>query len=60
MALISMGLRQGQGITIQVEGPDEEKVCRQLTELFETEFDFPPREEGSEPAAADLEDRTTP
>lgn len=41
--LISMGLEQGAQVTLRVEGPDEEAFGRQLADLFETEFDFPPQ-----------------
>jgi len=41
--LLSLGLEKGATVTIQVDGPDEEAVCRQLEELFEKKFDFPPR-----------------
>ena len=41
--LISMGLERGAQIVVRVEGPDEEAFCRKLADLFETEFDFPPK-----------------
>lgn len=41
--LISMGLEKGARITVSVNGPDEEAFCQKLIDLFETEFDFPPR-----------------
>lgn len=41
MALAGM---QGETVTIQVTGPDEEETCRKLADLFAFEFDFPPRE----------------
>lgn len=41
MALLSMGLQQGEAITITVEGEGDDALCTQLVELFETEFDFP-------------------
>jgi phosphocarrier protein len=44
MGLLALGLQQGDAITIEIEGPDEESFCQQLVELFETQFDFPPRE----------------
>lgn len=44
MGLLSLGLQQGDAITIEVEGPDEDAFCEQLVQLFETHFDFPPRE----------------
>ena len=39
--LMMLGLAEGNQITLQVEGPDEEAVATQFKELFETEFDFP-------------------
>lgn len=42
MSLMAMGLRQEDAISIRVTGPDEGGVCRQVVELFETHFDFPP------------------
>ncbi len=38
--LLSMGLQQGDSVTLKVQGPQEEEACRKLAELFETEFDF--------------------
>jgi phosphotransferase system HPr (HPr) family protein len=43
LELIMLGLEKGTEIRIQVSGPDEEEEARQLVELFETEFDFPPQ-----------------
>ncbi len=40
---IMLGLEQGAEVSIQVTGPDEEAFGRNLAELFETHFDFPPR-----------------
>jgi phosphotransferase system HPr (HPr) family protein len=48
MGLMALGLEQGTVVTIRVDGPDEEDTCRMLVELFETHFDFPPREDGSQ------------
>ncbi|NCC50288.1 MAG: HPr family phosphocarrier protein [Spartobacteria bacterium] len=42
LALISLALSPGTIIRIQVEGPEEERICGELVELFETHFDFPP------------------
>jgi phosphotransferase system HPr (HPr) family protein len=41
MELLTLSLEQGTEITISVSGPDEESVCGELVELFQTEFDFP-------------------
>jgi phosphotransferase system HPr (HPr) family protein len=49
LALISMGLEQGAVVNIQVSGPDEEAVCARMVELFERNYDFPPREENRVP-----------
>lgn len=46
MGLLSLCLEKGTSVQVMVDGPDEEVVCTQLVELFETEFDFPPRDEG--------------
>jgi phosphocarrier protein HPr len=43
ISIISLGLIKGDAITITVEGPDEEQTGNRLVELFETEYDFPPR-----------------
>lgn len=43
LELMAMELAPGAHVTIRVEGPDEEAVCRKLVTLFETEFDFPPQ-----------------
>ena len=43
MTLLTMGLVQGSKVEIAVDGPDEEETAKKLAELFETEFDFPPR-----------------
>ena len=47
MELMGLGLEQGEEVRIRIEGPEEEDRCRQLVELFETHFDFPPREAGA-------------
>tara|TARA_E500000178_G_scaffold11016_3_gene10810 strand:- start:7329 stop:7601 length:273 start_codon:yes stop_codon:yes gene_type:complete len=38
---IMLGLEKGARVTIEVSGPDEERVAKSLAELFEREFDFP-------------------
>ena len=45
MGLLSLCLEKGTEVKIMVDGPDEEQVCSELVTLFETEFDFPPRED---------------
>ncbi len=42
MQLLSLELRQGSQVSIEVEGEDEARVADQLVELLETHFDFPP------------------
>ncbi len=49
MDLLILGLKQGAEITIQVSGPDETQFCGRLVELFETHFDFPPRDQDAPP-----------
>jgi len=40
LGLISMAIRCGETVTIEVEGPDEERTCAEMVELFEKEYDF--------------------
>jgi phosphocarrier protein HPr len=42
LELVSLDLEKGAVVRIRVSGPDEEKFCDRLAELFETHFDFPP------------------
>ena len=44
LELVSLGLEQDVKVKIQVSGQDEENFNQILVELFETHFDFPPRE----------------
>ncbi len=44
LGLVSLGLLQGFQVAIQVDGPDEQQVCDDLVEMFEHEYDFPPKE----------------
>lgn len=44
MSVIALGLCQGDTVTIQVDGPNEAAMAEELVTLFETHFDFPPRE----------------
>ena len=48
VSLLTLGLQSGSRITIQVDGPEEERMGARLVELFETHFDFPPRDAGGE------------
>ena len=43
LALISLGLACGSEALLRVEGPDEERAVKRIGDLFEYEFDFPPR-----------------
>ena len=43
LALISLGLACGAEALLRVEGPDEERAVKRIGDLFEYEFDFPPR-----------------
>lgn len=43
LALISLALSKGTKATLQIEGIDEERAIKKLGDLFEFEFDFPPR-----------------
>ncbi len=45
MGLLALGLGPGETIAIAVDGPDEKKYAEKLRTLFETHFDFPPRDE---------------
>ncbi|MFU8779663.1 MAG: HPr family phosphocarrier protein [Kiritimatiellia bacterium] len=42
MELMTLELYPQSEVLIQVEGPDEDRVCGELVDLFETHFDFPP------------------
>jgi len=39
--VIGLAVRQGETVTIAVDGPDEQAVCERMVTLFETNFDFP-------------------
>ena len=43
LALISLALTKGTAVRLQVEGANEEKAVKRIGDLFEYEFDFPPR-----------------
>lgn len=43
LALISLGLCKGAEAILAVEGPEEDKAVERIGDLFEFEFDFPPR-----------------
>ena len=44
MSVIALGLCQGDTVSIKVDGPNEATMAEELVTLFETHFDFPPRE----------------
>jgi len=41
--LISLALSKGTSATLQVEGIDEDRAIKRIGDLFEFEFDFPPK-----------------
>ena len=43
LTLISLALTRGSTVLLQVEGVDEDKAIKRIGDLFEFEFDFPPR-----------------
>ncbi len=43
LSLISLGLTCGSEAMLRVEGPDEDNAIKRIGDLFEHEFDFPPR-----------------
>jgi phosphotransferase system HPr (HPr) family protein len=45
--LLSLGLDQGAEVTIEVSGEQAEACCAKMVQLFETNFDFPPRAQPS-------------
>lgn len=44
MGLIALGLNQGDEVSLEVEGPDEQAKLDELKELIERRYDFPPRD----------------
>ena len=40
LELIGLAVTQGQTVTIQVSGENEEAICDRMVELFETNYDF--------------------
>lgn len=45
MGLLSLCLEKGTRVRITVDGPEEQSFAEELVKLFETEYDFPPRDE---------------
>ena len=43
LALISLGLTCESKAILRIEGPDEDNAIIRIGDLFEKEFDFPPR-----------------
>jgi phosphocarrier protein HPr len=44
MDIILLGLFKGDSVVIRVSGENETEMCEKLVELFEKNYDFPPRE----------------
>ena len=44
ISILAMGLCKDDTIEITVQGENEEEVADQIDELFQREFDFPPRD----------------
>ncbi len=44
LELMSLELFEGSEILIEVSGNNEETVCKEMVDLFETHFDFPSQE----------------
>lgn len=45
LSLISLGLENGDEVTVLAEGEREDEAAARIADLFAYEFDFPPREE---------------
>jgi phosphotransferase system HPr (HPr) family protein len=58
IAIIALGMSEGDEATVSASGADEEAACQRLAELLETHFDFPPREPGQ--SDSDLVDNPNP
>ena len=43
LELLSLSLHRGTEAILRVEGPDEDRAVDRIGDLFEYEFDFPPR-----------------
>ncbi len=43
MDLLALGLVNGDEVEISVNGVDEESYCQKLVDLFQYDFDFPPK-----------------
>lgn len=43
ISILAMGLCKGDSVDIYVSGDKEEDIANTLVELFQREFDFPPR-----------------
>lgn len=43
MDLLALGLQNNEVVVIRVSGEDEENAAERVVELFEREYDFPPR-----------------
>lgn len=43
LALLALGLQQGDAVTIRANGTDEAAACNEIAGLFEFSFDYPPQ-----------------
>lgn len=43
ISLLAMGLCKGDTVEVSVSGENEDAIADKIVELFEREFDFPPR-----------------
>lgn len=43
LALLSLGLHEGEAVTVRAAGPNEAEACEALANLFAYSFDFPPQ-----------------
>lgn len=43
LSLLCLGLQKGDTVTITATGENADEACEKVAELFEFEFDFPPR-----------------
>lgn len=43
ISILAMGLCKGDTVEITVSGENEAEICEKIVDLFEREYDFPPR-----------------
>ena len=41
LAIMALGLRKGDAFCVDVAGPEEERLCDHLADLFSRRYDFP-------------------